>query len=253
MPHKRAKGPVREREKARRATDLAPTISLEHEPIPKSVSRVLDATQIRREYRKKKHQRDGVSNSDEDAHPRKKRRHDATDMKYGDTTALRINPGETVAEFNRRVESSMVPLIKTALRESSAQARKVRREEAAQESLKRDKHGDKVRQPPPESSKRGSDLPPTSVAEEDIDRQHVAKEFQVASTSAPRRLNDIAQEPPIISKLPRGAVKHDAAPSGVLSMAQKAMMEEERDKAIRHYRELKARKLRERGGVKLDG
>lgn len=144
----------------------------------------------------------------------------------------------------------MVPLIKTALRQSSAQARRVRREEAAQESLKRSKHGDNARPPRLESSKRGSDPPPTSVVD---DHPNVAKEFQVASTSAPRRLNDIAQEPPVINKLPRGAAKSDATSSGVLSMAQKAMMVEERDKAIRHYRELKARKLRESGGVKRDG
>lgn len=147
----------------------------------------------------------------------------------------------------------MVPLIKTALRQSSAQARKVRREEVAQEMQKRGKQGNKARQPRQETSKKGSDLLPIPAAdEESIDRREAAKEFHVISTSAPRRLNDIAQEPPIIKKLPRGASKNDAAPSGVLSTAQKAMMEEERDKAIRHYRELKARKLRE-GGVKLDG
>ena len=33
------------------------------------------------------------------------------------------------------------------------------------------------------------------------------KEFQQASTSAPRRLNDIAQAPPDLKKLPRGAKK----------------------------------------------
>ena len=143
-----------------------------------------------------------------------------------------------------------MPLIKAALRQSSAQTRKVRKEAAAQETLKLGKHAEKA----PESSNKGSDPPPIDAADEkNIDRRHVTKEFQVVSTSAPRRLNDIAQEPPIIKKLPRGAAKNDAAPSGVLSMAQKAMMEEERDKAVRHYRELKARKLRENGGVKFDG
>ncbi|KAG6375939.1 hypothetical protein JVT61DRAFT_2810 [Boletus reticuloceps] len=252
MPHKRAKRSVREREKAQRATDLAPTISIEHESIPKSVSRVLDAGQIRREYRKKKRQLDGVGNSDEGDGRHKKRRHNTTEMNDGETTALRIKPGETVTQFNRRVETGMTPLIRTALRQSSAQARRVRREAAAQETLKRGKQGDNARHPPPASSKKGSDPPPTAAAhEENIDRRSVTKEFQVVSTSAPRRLNDVAQEPPLIKKLPRGA-KHDAAPSGVLSMAQKVMMEEERDKAIRRYRELKAGKLRESGGVKLD-
>lgn len=147
----------------------------------------------------------------------------------------------------RRVENSMMPIIKAALRQSSAQARKVRREVTAQERLKQGKRIEMA----PESSKKGPDPPPIAAAdEENTGRRHVTKEFQVVSTSTPRRLNDIAQEPPIIKKLPRGAAKNDAAPSGVLSMAQKAMMEEERDKAVRRYRELKARKLRENGGVK---
>lgn len=140
-----------------------------------------------------------------------------------------------------------MPLIKTALRDSAAQARKVRREEAAQETLKR---AAKART---ESSKKPSDPPPSGIADEITNPRSTAKEFRVVSTSAPRRLNDIAQEPPVIKKLPRGALKNDAAPPAALSMAQKTMMEEERDRAIRHYRELKARKLRESGGLKLDG
>lgn len=142
-----------------------------------------------------------------------------------------------------------MPLIKTAVRQSSAQARRVRREEAALETLKRGKQGDNARNPLLESPKKRSDPPPTAAADGGI--VNVRKEFQVVSTSAPRRLNDIAQEPPVLKKFP-GVTKNDAAPSGVLSMAQKAMMEEERDKAIRYYRELKAKKLRESGGVKLD-
>lgn len=147
----------------------------------------------------------------------------------------------------------MMPVIKTALRQSSTQMRKVRREEAAQETLKRGKHTDKGRHTL-ESSKEGSDPPPPATADEITNpRNLIAKEFQVVSTSAPRRLNDIAQEPPVIKKLPRGAIKNDTAQPGVLSIAQKAMMEEERDKAIRHYRELKAGKLRESGSLQLDG
>lgn len=148
----------------------------------------------------------------------------------------------------------MMPVIKTALRQSSAQVRRVRREEAAQDTLKRGKQVGKARRPLLESPKKGPDPPQTAAAGEDIvNLRNTGKEFQAVSTSAPRRLNDIAQEPPVIKKLPRGATKNDAAPSGVLSMAQKAMMEEERDKAIRHYRELKVRRLRESGGVRLDG
>ena len=70
------------------------------------------------------------------------------------------------------------------------------------------------------------------------------KEFQSLSTSVPRRLNDIAQAPPELKKLPRGAATAAGIMSkrvdGVLSMAQKAMMEQERLKAVSRYREIKA-------------
>ncbi|KAF9220521.1 hypothetical protein BS17DRAFT_714383 [Gyrodon lividus] len=251
MPHKRAKRSVREQGKALRDTDLAPKTAIEHEPIPKSVSRVLDAGRIRREYREKQRKLDG--DNDEDNPRRKKRRHDEADVTDGATKALKIKLGETVAHFNKRVENTMMPLIKTALQQSSAQARKVWKEEAAQEAEKRDKKRNKSHQQHSETFKETSVPPPTVCADEDSAKPwntaYTAKEFQVASTSAPRRLNDIAQEPPEIKKIPRGATKGDRT-SGVLSMAQRAMMDEERERAIRHYRELKARKLRVGNGVK---
>ena len=70
------------------------------------------------------------------------------------------------------------------------------------------------------------------------------KEFQSLSTSVPRRLNDIAQAPPELKKFPPGAATAAGIMGkrvdGVLSMAQKAMMEQERLKAISRYREMKA-------------
>ena len=73
------------------------------------------------------------------------------------------------------------------------------------------------------------------------------------STSAPRRLNDIAHAPPEFKNLPRGAEdkskkKYGAGKEGVISMKQKMMMEEEREKAIVRYRALKERRRRVGGG-----
>ncbi|KAF9234689.1 hypothetical protein BU15DRAFT_52306 [Melanogaster broomeanus] len=251
MPHKRAKRSIREQEKALRGADLAPKSPLEHEPIPKSVSRVLEAGRIRREFREMKRKLDG-DNDESKPHPsqRKKIRHDDVNSARP-TKALTIKPGETVAHFNKRVESTMLPLIKTARQHSSVQARKVLKEEAAQEALQRD---EKIIENPrqhPETSKRSS-FPPAmpGVKEDSVKLRKTAEEFLVTSTSAPRRLNDIAQEPPEIRKFPRGATTKDRT-SGVLTMAQRAMMEEEREKAITRYRELKARKLRDGSGVTL--
>lgn len=102
MPHKRAKRSVRERGKALQDTDLAPKIAIEREPIPKSVSRVLDAGKIRREYREKKRKLGG--DNDEDNPRFKKRRHNEADRNVdGQTKELKIKPGETVAHFNNEL------------------------------------------------------------------------------------------------------------------------------------------------------
>ena len=78
-----------------------------------------------------------------------------------------------------------------------------------------------------------------------------ATEFAVSSTSAPKRLNDIVQAPPELKKVPKSTktgVKNSAKGvgdkprslrDGVLSMAQKVMLEGERERAIRMYREMK--------------
>lgn len=60
-----------------------------------------------------------------------------------------------------------------------------------------------------------------------------------------RRLNDIVQEPPTFTKLPRGAksTKVETLAKGVVSMAQKHMMELEREQAVKRYRELKEKRL----------
>ncbi|KAH8991129.1 hypothetical protein EDB86DRAFT_3244765 [Lactarius hatsudake] len=68
----------------------------------------------------------------------------------------------------------------------------------------------------------------------------------------PRRLNDIATAPPELKKLPRRRASdlgakpaRTMAVGNVLSMAQWAMMETERENAIRRYREMKERKAKE--------
>ena len=67
-----------------------------------------------------------------------------------------------------------------------------------------------------------------------------ARDFQTFSSSAPKRLNDIAQAPPEFKKLPRKAPpKASSAPVDVISQTQKRMMELERDKVIQRYRALK--------------
>lgn len=130
----------------------------------------------------------------------------------------------------------MRPLVKNAVHLSKIAVRDARRQEltakAAKQApkLKRDVR-DHLDEPANELTSQVS-IRPT--------------EFETLSTSAPRRLNDIAQSPPELSRLPRGVSTAKVANAkvdrrdGVLSLAQKAMMEEEREKAVARYRELKA-------------
>lgn len=144
----------------------------------------------------------------------------------------------------------MRPLVKTAMQGSLLVARNVRKAEIEEKAAKKNKDStsaakskldkkDNVKAPSPPPVEKHAGRP---------------KEFVTTSSSAPRRLNDIAQAPPEFKKLPRGAVRQDdggvgsGKRDGVLSMAQKAMMVEEREKAILRYRELKAKRRREGGG-----
>jgi hypothetical protein len=82
-----------------------------------------------------------------------------------------------------------------------------------------------------------------------------ATDFETTNSSAPRRLNDIAQAPPSFVRLPKergsaaalarlkGEKRGSSKAEGVVSMAQRARMDEERERAVKRYRELKAAKM----------
>ncbi|TFK82943.1 hypothetical protein K466DRAFT_647822 [Polyporus arcularius HHB13444] len=257
MPHKRAKRSVREQKRKESGSDIAPGLkkAIENEDIPKSVSRVLNAAKVRQEWAEKK--RKGFE--DDGAGPSRKRRKQSG-TGDGDTagakqTQLRIMPGESMAHFNRRVEESMRHTVKEAMQSSSARMRQVRKEELAASEKEKKKRAAEAE----ERTKGRKRIRAGDELDSDDDpspRKAKAKEagpkdFEKISTSAPKRLNDIVQAPPNIKQLPRKAKKlaaqggsqKDAGgqslSDGVRSMAQKAMLEEERERAIRLYREMK--------------
>jgi hypothetical protein len=129
----------------------------------------------------------------------------------------------------------MAPLVRTALTSSSTQTRKVRKEELGHKE--REKEG-KEKNKNKTSSTRQSELPTERVVTK-------TKESRDFSKAAPRKLNDVVQAPPELPTL-RLTVKKDGGKTkdgdSILSLAQKAMMEKERENAIRRYRELKERK-----------
>lgn len=152
----------------------------------------------------------------------------------------------------RRVEDDLRPLVKTAVQTSRAVARSAAKAEhdARIEAKKATQAKSKPKEEE-ETPKKPQLVSPPTEADKFKDR---LKEFQSVSSSAPRRLNDIAQAPPEFKKLPRGITSAIGKRDGVLSMAQKVMMEQEREKAIVRYRALKASR-RENGdlGDKSEG
>ncbi|KAI5896135.1 uncharacterized protein SCHCODRAFT_02614120 [Schizophyllum commune H4-8] len=259
MPHKRAKRSVREKSKKEQGHDLIPAkYSLSEEAIPKSAARVLNAAKVQAEYRAKKR-----SSEDDGSQGKAKRR-----KVDSSTSGMSIKPGESLTHFNKRVEDSMRGLVRSAVQTSNAVARNALKKEAEEKKAARqekkakrkaDDADDDIKdskstggkfndgkRPAKDDTKTTSTKPPQPSTDKHADRP---KEFQQASTSAPRRLNDIAQAPPDLKKLPRGAKKtagssakagHTPKSDGVVSMAQKVMMEQEREKAIERYRLLRA-------------
>ncbi|KAG2128692.1 hypothetical protein DEU56DRAFT_504192 [Suillus clintonianus] len=272
MPHKRAKRAVREREKSLKGVNLPPKHLGNEDTVPKSVSRILNAEKIRHEFREKKRK---IDEPNGDGSPQPKRRRPTSDVNSRKEEMLKIKPGETIAHFNKRVESSMMPLIRTAMQQSSAQVRRVQKHEIEQgvaksapaqvkTIIKKASRADVSNSltptstnTPPSHADVANISPLTSTNTPQRQPRDKPKEFRVSSTSAPRRLNDIAQEPPRFGKLPRGAQSgKDSSKekvAGILSMAQKAMMEEERENVIKRYRELKAKKLRSDGSGAVGG
>ncbi|KAJ7572074.1 hypothetical protein C8J56DRAFT_994139 [Mycena floridula] len=236
MPHKRAKRSIREQQQKERGFDLPPKkttnpkSALDSEAIPKAVSRVLNATKIRGEWNEKKRKNDG----EDDGRAGKRLKTDNKKQKAAqksDTTKpsrITIQPGESLQHFNKRVEDDMRPLVRNATKSSLAVERSAKSKSGSSKSKSKSNDQD-------EDDEEEEETPPPSR------HANRPKEFQTISTSAPRRLNDIALAPPEFKKVPKTTVTTSRKDGGV-SMAQKAMMEVERERVIAHYRQLKAKR-----------
>lgn len=153
----------------------------------------------------------------------------------------------------------MRPLVQSAMRASAVTERKERKASSHTSTAATAKNisqqplsSSDTRKNSKASSEKGAPPPTSTTArrdnDEDDDDDHRPKEFAVVSSAAPRRLNDIAMAPPELKKLPRGVKteKHNSlGGASVLSMAQRVMMEAERESAIERYREMKERKTKE--------
>ncbi|KAF8524055.1 hypothetical protein BU17DRAFT_85089 [Hysterangium stoloniferum] len=240
MPHKRAKLSARQAERAKRGSDLAPTatVPLTQESIPKSIARVLQAEAVRKAHGEKRARGEDAQDGVNGDHSAKRRKKDVEQHKK----SVEIKHGESIPQFNRRVEEEMRAPVAEAMQMSRAVTKKARRLDAKAKA-------EKIAAAQVKSK-------PAAAAND------VAKSEHVKTVSAPARntktefdkaairtrLNDVVQEPPTLTKLPRGASKLQAdkrstdKTNGVVSMAQKQMMELERENAIRRYRELRERR-----------
>ncbi|KAF8989944.1 hypothetical protein BDQ17DRAFT_1256344 [Cyathus striatus] len=239
MPHKRSKRSIREQEQKKTGSDHAPTkSSLNSEAMPKSAARIFNATQIREDYKKRKRE------CEEGGQDGKRRKTDGDGQKNKvKPVQLKIQPGESIQHFNKRVEDDMRPLVRSA-----AQVAKATKRIAIREELKLQKENKKGKKNAGKSVKEAAREPSPPPVPTPSKHANSVKEFATLSSSAPRRLNDIAQAPPEFKKLPRGATANSTGKhEGVLSMAQKSMMEKEREKAIARYRELKASRRKDDG------
>ncbi|EJU02495.1 hypothetical protein DACRYDRAFT_107412 [Dacryopinax primogenitus] len=208
MAHKRPKRSVREQEQKQRGFDHAPKTA-EKDDAPRGAMRVLNAQSIRAEYKEKKRKREEEPTGQEKTS--KKRKTEAEKEKE----ELKLRPGERLEDFNRRVDRALKPRIK-ASKASKAKAI-ISEKEAAPESA-----------PPPTKKERKTDFDSLPLS---------------------RRVNDIAQAPPSLTRLPQNAAKKGEGregKEGVLSLATRAALEEERARVVERYRLLKESKIKEK-------
>ncbi|KAJ7480756.1 hypothetical protein FB451DRAFT_1350845 [Mycena latifolia] len=251
MPHKRAKRSIREQQRSQQGTDLAPGRggdALSSEPLPKSFVRAMNAGTVRAEFHAKRKARgDGFEDGGSEGAPKKAKRRKL------EGAEAQIRPGETLAHFNKRVETDMRPLVRSAVQASLATTRAERKKADSTPSKP-------TKSPAAVTSNPKSKPKPALKSDEDepapIDK-HASrpKEFARTSTAAPRRLNDIALAPPDLSAMSRKAAsktnKGASNPTGktsVLSPAQQLQMAAAREAAIGHYRALKAARRLAGGG-----
>ncbi|KZT01028.1 uncharacterized protein LAESUDRAFT_664796 [Laetiporus sulphureus 93-53] len=249
MPHKRAKYSEREKKRAQSGLNLPPAgkHAIDNEDIPKGAARVLNAAKIQEEYRQKRKREQEEKDDLHGGAPRKKTKRKGSHAAVKEE--MKIMPGESIAHFNRRVEDSMRSAVRTAVKQSSTIVRKTKKEEEMSKSQSRSNAKGKAAKPDASLAQADSPSKPSAPV---VEKQQKLKDFERLSTAAPKRLNDIVQAPPEIKKLPRGAKARPANQPGVdsgttlrqgaLSMAQRAMLEEERVRAVRMYREMKRAK-----------
>ncbi|ELU44890.1 hypothetical protein AG1IA_01081 [Rhizoctonia solani AG-1 IA] len=190
---------------------MVPT-PLSSEPIPKGMARILGGERVRADYR---------------AQQKKKREEEDRDRKGRDT--IELLPGESLREFNRYVRRAwQAPTWGQIRLKRNGNLGALKRKN---EEKRREKKETKKRKRD-ESDDEGEDAKGVE--------QRPVREFATVSSSAPRRLNEVAQAPPVLTKGPKGSgVGKDGGKAPAVSMARKVILERERARVVELYRALK--------------
>ncbi|PLW10537.1 hypothetical protein PCASD_22427 [Puccinia coronata f. sp. avenae] len=262
MPHKRAKASIRKAESLRKGFDLPPNQHANRkkkrkekhsssertyqisEDIPKNMFRILNAEKIRAEYKIRKtgnnaplattkpsssstqNTRSKLESSRESTASTNKRRKKSTQSSKAEDD-LKILPGEGLGSFNRRVEATLRPKVTAVMKaaKNKSAPQKVVSSQGASSSTPAEAENEVTM-----DNSADQELP--SVKAKPV------KDFAPRPSKFP--ITDVVMEPPTLSltKTMKKNLSANRTPLPI-SSAQKRSLELERDKVIKHYRQMK--------------
>ena len=158
----------------------------------------------------------------------------------------KIRDNESISDYNRRIESLLRPGVAKAIK--SANSLKSSREKEAKQAKQKRKESQGVPEPEPEVEVK------KRPGVHDVNDP--AKEFRTVSS---RRLNDIVQAPPMLDHLrkgmgPGGKKKGTGGETSAwkatgrlpVNVGQERLLNKERDRVVKAYREIKAEREKAR-------
>ncbi|KAF8342725.1 uncharacterized protein EI90DRAFT_3030021 [Cantharellus anzutake] len=219
MPHKRPKRSQRELERKKRGTDLPPRNDVND--IPKRAAWIFGAEKMMQERR----ERQKRGREAEESMKSKRRKEEDT------SNELKIRPGESLESFDRRVEDSFRSGDFQAVRKAKRTEIKTKKEVSKKSKNSNSKLESTTSTPP---SNPQITLPSQTPRKTEFD---TLPKFT--------RLNDVVLAPPTLKPATRKAPQRDNIAKDVLSLKDKQDIEEERERVIRRYRELKEEKRAE--------
>lgn len=217
---------------------------------------------MRQKFRQQRDSGDGRKNSEDTGERKSKLAGAAKQNGQGKKAALpKIMPTETLAEFNRRLEAHMRPAVSAAIKDAAAikagQERAAWQEKKERKLAAKEAKAAKDAKEAGESAVKAGKKRARDVEEEKDEEKPPAPEKPIkefAAAPGPRRLNDVAMAPPVLPGLRRSTATTSRPGEGVfkptgrtpLSAGQRRLLEEERERVIARYREMKEKKLQDR-------